>query len=366
VSASVELAPAVSSQLDDDHYSARKSALELIDQAVRGGGWVLCMGHIQPDGDALGSALALAFAIRRVGGRALVSFDPGGLPFGMPPSLSFLPGAELLVDPLRLPAGSAGPAAVITFDTGSPERLGSLARFVDVAATSAGHSGVDAAAVVPPVLVVDHHGCGSPFGTHRLIDVEAAATAELVASLIDGLGVALTADMATCLYAGLASDTGSFRYAATGSASHRLAARLLAAGAPHAEISSLLWDTRPASYLTVLTSALVRLKRSGEVIWTFVTAEDIAEADATIEEAEGIVDVIRVAREHEVAVVLKEDLTCAGGRWKVSVRSRGQADVGAACTALGGGGHRLAAGFGADGEPAEIIARLQAALAAGG
>ena len=115
----------------------------------------------------------------------------------------------------------------------------------------------------------------------------------------------------------------------------------------------------------VLTSALGRLQRSGEVIWTFVTAADLAQAGASIEEAEGIVDVIRVAREHEVAVVLKEDTTDAGGRWKVSVRSRGTADVGAACTALGGGGHRLAAGFGADGEPAAIIAQLQGILAAG-
>jgi phosphoesterase RecJ-like protein len=370
VSALVEVAPAAGEQsdeidkvLEDGHHEARAAALTLIRSAIRDGGWVLCMGHIQPDGDALGSALALAMAIRRVGGRALVSFDPGGLAFGMPPSLSFLPGADLLVDPDRLPAGAAGPAAVITFDTGSPERLGSLARFVSVPSAASADRVVDVDA--PPVLVVDHHACGSPFGSQRFIDVAAAATAELVASLIDGLGVALTADLAACLYAGLASDTGSFRYAATSSSSHRLAARLLAAGAPHAQISSQLWDTRPASYLCVLTSALGRLQRSDEIIWTYVTAEDLSQAGASIEEAEGIVDVIRVAREHEVAAVLKEDTTGAGGRWKVSVRSRGKADVGAACTALGGGGHRLAAGFGADGDPAEIISRLQATLAAG-
>ena len=128
MSASVELAPGLSCELEDDHHSARKAALELIDHAIRSGGWLLCMGHVQPDGDALGSALALAFAIRQVGGNALVSFDPGGLPFGMPPSLSFLPGAELLVHPDLLPTGAVGPAAVITFDTGSAERLGSLAR----------------------------------------------------------------------------------------------------------------------------------------------------------------------------------------------------------------------------------------------
>jgi phosphoesterase RecJ-like protein len=358
VSASVEEAQGTFPELSDGHDAARAAALDLIDDAIRSGGWVLCLGHIQPDGDALGSALALAFAIRRVGGRALVSFDPGELPFGMPPSLSFLPGADLLVHPDRLPSGSSGPAAVITFDTGSPERLGSLARFVAVAEV------VDIDA--PPVLVVDHHACGTSFGDQRLIDVAAAATAELVASLIDGLGVSITPEMAACLYVGLASDTGSFRYAATSSASHRLAARLLAAGAPHAQISTQLWDTRPASYLAVLTAALGRVERAGEVIWTYVTARDLEASGATIEEAEGIVDVLRVAREHEVAVVLKEDTTAAGSRWKVSVRSRGLADVGAACTALGGGGHRLAAGFGADGEPAEVIARLQAVLAAGG
>jgi phosphoesterase RecJ-like protein len=356
VSASVELALATTPiPLEDAHFAARAAALEVIQQAIRGGGWVLCLGHIQPDGDALGSALALAFAIRRAGGSAFVSFDPGGLPFGMPPSLAFLPGGELLVAPEKLPTGVSGPAAVITFDTGSPERLGVLEPFAVPQQDG------------PPVLVVDHHARGTSFGGLRFIDVDAAATAELVASLIDGLGVAIDADMAACLYAGLASDTGSFRYVATSPASHRLAARLLAAGAPHAEISSLLWDTRPASYLTVLTTALTRVQRSDQVIWTFVTAEDLRRADATIEEAEGIVDIIRVAREHEVAAVLKEDTPsegACGGRWKVSVRSRGRADVGAACTALGGGGHRLAAGFGADGEPAEIIARLQAALSA--
>jgi phosphoesterase RecJ-like protein len=361
VSTSVEVAPGANDEdFEDGYHAARGAALALINRAIRSGGWVLCLGHIQPDGDALGSALALAFAIRRCGGRALVSFDPGGLTFGMPPSLAFLPGSELLVAPDRLPSGPAGPAAVVTFDTGSPERLGSLARFVRATATE-NVIALDA----PPVLVVDHHACGSAFGSMRLIDVHAAATAELVASLIDGLGVTLNAEMAACLYAGLASDTGSFRYAATSSSSHRLAARLLAAGAPHADISSLLWDTRPASYLGVLTSALGRLQRSGDVIWTFVTADDLAQAGASIEEAEGIVDVIRVAREHEVAVVLKEDTTGAGGRWKVSVRSRGTADVGAACTVLGGGGHRLAAGFGADGEPAAIIGQLQDTLAAG-
>jgi bifunctional oligoribonuclease and PAP phosphatase NrnA len=335
-----------------------EAALEVIRTAIAGGGWVLCLGHIQPDGDALGSALALAYAIKKAGGRAVVSFDPGPLPFGLPPSLHFLPGEELLADPEQLPSGLAGPSAVITFDTGSVERLGSLAPF---ARAEPGD---------PPVLVIDHHARGTEFGTVRLVDGSVAATAEMVAALVDALGVPFNSEIASCLYTGLASDTGSFRYTATSPASHRLAARLLESGARHDTISTLLWDTRPTGYLTALTAALARLQHEDNLIWTYIDAADMTAAGASAEDAEGVVDVIRVAREYEVAVVLKADVKAdlAGepDTWKASVRSRGGVDVGAACTALGGGGHRLAAGFSAVGEPAAIIARLRAVLAAAG
>jgi phosphoesterase RecJ-like protein len=325
--------------------------LDVIKRAMAGDGWVLCVGHIQPDADALGSALALAFAIRSAGGDAYVSFDPGPLAFGMPPSLGFLPGEHLLLDPRHL-AEEPAPAAVITFDTGTAERLGVLAPY------AAAHEDG------PPVIVIDHHARGTAYGSMRLVNAEAAATAELIAELIDALGVNLDAAVATCLYAGLASDTGSFRYAATSPGSHRLAARLLEAGARHDTISMLLWDTRPSSYLQVLSGALTRMQQEGEVIWTFVTCADLLSVGATPEETEGIVDVIRGSRDHEVAVVLKQDPGAGPGGWKASVRSRGRVDVGAACSALGGGGHRLAAGFSAEGTPEQIIDRLLSALSA--
>jgi bifunctional oligoribonuclease and PAP phosphatase NrnA len=325
--------------------------LDVIKAAIADDGWVLCLGHIQPDADALGSALALAFALRAAGGSAYVSFDPGPLAFGLPPSLDFLPGGQLLLDPAQLPKKPA-PAAVITFDTGSAERLGLLAPQAKPREDG------------PPVIVIDHHARGEAFGSMRLVDAGAAATAELIADLIDELGVPFDSAIATCLYAGLASDTGSFRYAATSAGSHRLAARLLEAGARHDTISTLLWDSRPASYLEVLSGALDRVQSSGEVIWTYVTVADLDAAGASAEETEGIVDVLRGSREHEVALVLKEDVSGEASSWKASVRSRGHLDVGGACTELGGGGHRLAAGFSAAGTPQEIVARLRAALAA--
>jgi bifunctional oligoribonuclease and PAP phosphatase NrnA len=303
---------------------------------------VVCIAHIQPDADALGSALAMAYAIRSSGGQACVSFDPGPLPFGLPPGLGFLPGAELLVAPDTLPDR---PVMTVVFDTSSAERLGVLETYLDRG----------------PTLVVDHHARGAAFGDHRLIDARAAATCEIVAEIIlEELGVELDQAIATCLYAGLAADTGSFRYAATSSASHELAARLLEAGARQDVISTALWDTRPAGYLVVLGAALGRVRRDGELIWTTVTAADLAAAQATAEEAEGVIDVIRVVPDHDVAVVLKED--GAAGTWKVSVRSRGASDVGAACAALGGGGHRLAAGFSAGGSPEQVVELLRSAL----
>jgi phosphoesterase RecJ-like protein len=326
--------------------------LDVIKGVIASDGWVLCVGHIQPDADALGSALALAFAIRSAGGTSYVSFDPGPLAFGMPPSLDFLPGKELLRSPARLRHEPA-PGAVITFDTGTAERLGLLEPYAVPREDG------------PPVIVIDHHARGSAFGSMRLVDAGAAATAELIADLIDELGVPFDEAIATCLYAGLASDTGSFRYAATSPGSHRLAARLLEAGARHDTISLLLWDSRPANYLQVLSSALARVACDGEVIWTFVTCADLQAVGATAEETEGIVDVIRGSREHEVAVVLKQEPTGGPDCWKASVRSRGHLDVGGACTALGGGGHRLAAGFSAEGTPEQIIDRLRTVLAAG-
>ena len=323
--------------------------LDVIKETIAGDGWVLCIGHVQPDADALGSALALAFAIRSAGGSAHVSFDPGPLAFGMPPSLGFLPGEHLLLAPASLRTAPA-PAAVITFDTGTSERLGLLEPYAEYREGG------------PPVIVIDHHARGSAFGSMRLVDPGAAATAELITGLIDKLGVTIDPAIATCLYAGLASDTGSFRYAATSPGSHRLAARLLEAGARHDTISMLLWDSRPASYLKVLRGALDRVQQADEVIWTFVTCADLLDAGASVEETEGIVDVIRGSREHEVAVVLKQDSTAGPSCWKASVRSRGHVDVGAACTELGGGGHRLAAGFSAEGTPQEIIDRLRSAL----
>ncbi|WP_225992418.1 DHH family phosphoesterase [Actinomadura montaniterrae] len=315
-------------------------AVELIEAADE-----VCLAcHIAPDGDALGSMLALAQALHAMGKRCLASF---GEPFAVPAILRFLPGQEFLVEPARMPAA---PALMISLDAAGQSRLGSLAG-------AAGRAG--------NLIVVDHHASNVGFGGVRLVDPDAAATAVLVEELIRRLGVPLDGDIAQGLYAGLASDTGSFKYPCTTPEVHDLAGRLLTAGVRPEAVSRELWDRAPFGYLQVLAGALsrARLERDAAggrgLVWTTIARSDREARDVPYDQLEGVIDQLRRTDEAEVAVVLKEN---DRGEWYVSTRAKGAVDVGRACVELGGGGHRTAAAFTMGGEPAWIIDRLRAAL----
>ncbi|MGV9303176.1 DHH family phosphoesterase [Nonomuraea sp. NPDC003727] len=293
-------------------------ALELIRDADE----VALACHISPDGDALGSMLAAAKALVAMGKRVVASF--GERRFAVPRLLRFLPAQDLLTVPSAFPAE---PEVMITFDSSTLDRLGLLA-------ANAGKA--------REVIVVDHHASNHGFGTVSLIDPGVAATAVLTEELIRRLGQPLDRDMATLLYVGLVTDTGSFRHSSTTPAAHLMAARLVAAGLRTDEIARELWDRSPFGYLKVLGAALDRVVLDDDLVWTYVTHTDRAAYGLPYSEVEAIIDVIRRTDEADVAVVLKQD---DDGVWQVSTRSKGGVDVGAICTALGGGGHRYAAGF---------------------
>src|SRR5207248_4978800 len=154
-------------------------------------------------------------------------------------------------------------------------------------------------------------------------------------------------------------------HAVTTPAVHAVAGRLLAAGARPDEVGRRLWGTRPFGFLSLLGTALDRARLEPEaaagrgLVWTFTTAADLADAGLDLDEVEAVIDVVRQAEQADVAVVLKGDVD---GSYRVSTRSRGETDVGAACAALGGGGHRLAAGFTSRDDVDTTLARLRAAL----
>jgi phosphoesterase RecJ-like protein len=316
-------------------------AVQLIDGAD-----VVCLAcHVSPDGDALGSMLAFAQALRDLGRPCVASF---GEPFIVPSNLRFLPGLELLSGPAGYPAA---PSVMVTFDAASVDRLGSLAPHAEKARD---------------LLVIDHHASNTRFGTAHLVDRTAAATAVLVERLIERIGGTLTRDVALGLYTGLVSDTGSFKYASTTPRVHDLAGRLLATGIRPERVGLELWDRAPFGYLHVLAAALgrARLDRTAAgglgLVWTVVSRADRARQGVPYDLVEGVIDVVRRTDEAEVAVVCKES---DDGVWYVSTRSKGRVDVGGVCTALGGGGHPTAAGFTSPVPPAATIERLREALA---
>lgn len=328
-----------------DPAAATRSAGAVLAEAAEARATVVLSGHVQPDADALGSTLALAEGLRRRGARVLPTFPS---PFTLPASLGWLPGAEGLVPPSSVPSS---PDVFVSLDAASPGRLGELAVLLDRAGTS---------------VVVDHHASNPGFGAVRLVDPDAPATVALVAGLLDDLGVLVDEQLATCLYAGLAADTGSFRFGNTRPDTHELAARLLATGIDHAAISRRLFDTAPFGWLGLLSAvtgrAVLEPAVGAGLVWTWSSTAEAAEHGLPGEQLEALVDVVRSAQEADVACVLKGQ---DDGSWSVSLRSRGATDVARVAIALGGGGHTLAAGYTSHADREGTVAALRAQLALG-
>jgi bifunctional oligoribonuclease and PAP phosphatase NrnA len=298
---------------------------------------VTLLAHVNPDADALGSALALGLALRRRGVTVRVSFGP---PAEIPESLRGLDSAGLVVPVDEVPAK---PPLLVALDAASANRLGWLE---------------DRIATSEAVLVIDHHASNTGYGTHHVVDETAPATAVLVLAVLDELGEPLDEHIARCLYAGLVTDTSSFRRATP--ATHLMAARLIEAGADPTRIGRELLDTHPFAWLPMLARVLGRAVLEPDaagghgLVHTTVTREDMA--GVRFEEVESVVDVLRTTVEAEVALVLKE---AAPGEWTGSLRAKSRVDVRAAAVGLGGGGHRLAAGFTAFGTADDVVARVR-------
>jgi phosphoesterase RecJ-like protein len=296
--------------------------------------------HVNPDGDALGSTLALHHVLRAAGVRSVASFSE---PFVIAPHYRELPGLELLVSPPEFPRE---PAVMVTFDCGALRRLGEL----DASAKAARE-----------LIVIDHHVSNECYGTINVVDPDAAASAVLVRRLIAALDLPLTRDSAVCLYAALICDTGRFQYESTTASVFELARELLAFDVPVASLSRALFEEHRFAYLQLLATALARAELiPGErFVWTVVTQDDLRAHDVTFEEIEGLIDILRRTSEAEVTCVLKE---AADGTYRVSLRSLGDVDVCKIAAREGGGGHRFAAGFTTDDAPHEVVRRVVAGL----
>jgi len=323
---------------------------ERVIDAITSADSLLLLGHVSPDGDALGSAMGAGLALASLPGGRRVQVSFGDDPFVVPANLSWMPGQHLLVPPDDV---ASDPDVVVTFDASSIDRLGLLRPIAESA---------------PLLVAVDHHASYDGFGALALVDVAAPATAVVAHELVQRLGVRVDADIAACLYTGLITDTGSFRYAGTTAQTHALAGELLDTGIAFDAIAREVFDAVPFGYLGMLGAALSRCALEREaaagagLTWTIVYADDRRQHSLPFDLVEPVIDVVRKASEAEVAMVVKEDDL---GDLRVSIRSKGAVDVGAVATALGGGGHRYAAGFTARSRVLDdVVASVRAELSA--
>jgi bifunctional oligoribonuclease and PAP phosphatase NrnA len=296
--------------------------------------------HVTPDGDALGSVLALHHVLLAAGRPSVASFPE---PFRVAPHYRDLPGLDLLTPPGEFPAA---PGLMATFDCGSLDRLGGLRPAAEAAAE---------------LIVVDHHISNDRYGSINVIDPAAAASGVLVRRLIDRLGLPLNDAAAVCLYTALVCDTGRFQYESTDAGVFELASELVAYDVPVSALSRTLFEEHRFAYLQLLAEAVgnAQLVREQSFVWAAVTQEMLARHGVSMEEVEGLIDIVRRTAEADVACVLKEE---PDGTVKVSLRSVGAADVRHVAAAHGGGGHRFAAGFTSDVGIADTVDRIRAAL----
>ncbi len=301
--------------------------LEAAARAIEGSDQLVMACHIGPDGDALGSMLGMALAARTAGKKVLPSF---GEPHVVPYSYRFLP-TDLLVRPSEIPAQ---PEVFVSFDAGSVDRLGELAAVAQAAETS---------------IVLDHHASNEGFGTCNLVVPGAAATAEIVVALLDRLSWEITSEVATCLHTAIVTDTGRFQYSNTSPTTLETAARLVGAGARPEIIGQHVYEETPFGYLSVAGRVMERavLDEQLGLVWSTLLQSDLESSGIGMDDTDPLIDAIRVAREADVALLVKE---LDESKVKGSLRSRGRVDVGAIAVALGGGGHHNAAGFTFEGD----------------
>ena len=296
---------------------------------------VALLGHVSPDGDAVGSTLGLWHALVAMGKRSVVC-----LPGGVPKLYAHLPGAEAAVDTDALLPFA--PQAALAVDVSDPPRLG--------------EAGIRVFEACPHRAVLDHHGTNEGFGELMLLDGKAAAAGEMAVALIEAMGVRLSREMAECLFVAISTDCGHFNYTNTRVETFEAAARCVAAGIDIEAITSRLYRTRSfgRTKLLGLVLAGLRVSEDGRMAWAKLTEAMLTQAGALPEDNEGIVNYLLEIEGVQFAVLANE----RGSQTKLSLRSKPSLDVSTAVAVpLGGGGHACAAGATVDADPEEAIRR---------
>jgi phosphoesterase RecJ-like protein len=285
----------------------------------------LITSHARPDGDAIGSVLAMAEILEQMGRECIVVFaDEIPAIYRTMPNIHRV---RLTRDARAVEPDLAVPAVVLECD-GIPRT---------------GLAGLEGR----PLINIDHHASGRPFGVANWIEEDACAVAAMVYKLAIVAGVKITPSMATCLYTAIVSDTGSFTYSSTTAETFAIAHDLSAHGANPSQIARDIYFSNPESKIRLLGTALSNLQTEGPVAWSWVTSHDMDRAGAGAEDCEGVVNYLISIAGVESAVFLRE--IPSADQYRLSIRSKGKIDVAQIAESFGGGGHRSASGCTLDG-----------------
>jgi bifunctional oligoribonuclease and PAP phosphatase NrnA len=307
---------------DNGDRSTREQVLEKLRSAEK----LIVVTHENPDGDALGSLVAMREILSILGKDSVAFIDARELP--LPQEYRFLP----LEDALSAPPSDVEQRTAVFLDCGSLERN---------PAEAFRRPGMH-------IVNIDHHHDNTCFGTINLVVPDASCTAEIVWDLMHGLGVEPTLRTAEALYVGLITDTGRFMYENTSARAHAMAAELIGAGVDVQEIYRRVYEGVPYGKLALLAKGLTKTRRydNGRLTLTELDACDFADSGAQESYSEGVVDHLRAVEGTAVAALVRDRITAADGERKVSLRASDErVDVSRIARLQGGGGHRQAAGF---------------------
>ena len=296
----------------------------------------LITGHINPDGDALGSALAFKLILDSKGVESDVSFDMKG---NVPSNLNHLP-IDLILD-----SPKKNYENVYAFDCGNSERLEDLE---EIALNSA------------RVIVVDHH-INPSFGDIQVIDSNAASTTQVLFREILSAKIAIDKNIANCLMTGLITDTGRFQYSNTDNEVFEIASKLMLSGAELTSISDNIYGSIPLNAIKLQSEVLNRIElyEDEELVVSYVLQEDYQNYNIDSSETDFLIDSIRLVKESNIALLLKEQQDKS---FKGSLRSRNELDVQQIASLFGGGGHKAASGFSTNLSMEEIKNKVKNAI----
>lgn len=320
---------------------AQKSYERQLEQAksfLAGNDRFLVVSHINPDGDAASSTLAVGCMLKRLG-KTFVMINEGNIPA----KFQMLPGSGRVLDFSRLKTGTP-PAfdCVVSVDCADFARIGEVSSWF---------------APGIPLLNIDHHPTNDGFGTVNVLKPDAAATAEILYDLAQTLGIGWDRPLAECIYTGLLTDTGGFRYSNTTPKVMRIAAEMLAYGVNGNELADRLLERMTYSQVAILRKALATLSFTADkrIAWLNVSLDDIRETGATNEDMDDLVNYPRNIEGVEVGLLFKQ---VDAAKFKISLRSAGKVDVSRIARSFGGGGHARASGCSVAGNLAEAVEKI--------